>query len=101
MVIRKNEEMVLRDADLLKGVVGENGDAILDDEESSSLPPLLFEGVKEASDEELEVDEGISNEEISALLGEENQGVKGVDLDSEENNFPPLIPIEEGEESDE
>ena len=39
---RKREEMVLRDADLLKGVVGENGDVILDDEEFSSLPPLLF-----------------------------------------------------------
>ena len=56
--------MVLRDADLLEGVVSENGDAILDYEEFSSLPPLIFEGVREDPDEELEVDEVISNEEI-------------------------------------
>ena len=41
---RKNKELVLRDTDLLEGVVGENGEAILDDEECSSLPPLLSEG---------------------------------------------------------
>ena len=92
--------MVLRDADLLEGVVGDNGDAILDDEEFSSLPPLLFEGVEEDFDEELEVDEGISNKDIAVLLGEANQGVQGVDLGSEENDLPPLIPIEEEEEPD-
>ena len=91
--------MVLRNADLLEGVVGDNGEAILDDKEFSSLPPLLFEGVEEDSDEELEVDEGISSEEIVALLCEANQGVQGVDSEVVDD-MTPLIPVEEEEESD-
>ena len=53
---------MLRDSDLIEGVVGENGEAILDDEKFSSLPLLLFKGVKEDFDEELEADTGINNE---------------------------------------
>ena len=82
--------MVLTDADLLEGVVG--GNKILEDEEFNNLPPLVFKGVEEDSDEELEVDEGISNEEIAELLDDANNqmGIQGVDLE----DFP-LAAVEE------
>ena len=38
--------MVLSDAELLEGVVGENGDEVLDDEEFSSLPPIFLKESK-------------------------------------------------------
>ena len=91
---RKKEEMILTDADLLEGVVSEN--KILDDEDFDPLPPLIFEGAKEDSDEELEVDEGITSEEIAALL--DDAGIQGV---NSENEIPPLAQVEEDEQESE
>ena len=58
--------MVLRDTDLLLGLGGENN-AILD-EDFSLLPLLVFDGEVEDSDEDSEMDEGTSSEEIAYLL---------------------------------
>ena len=76
---RKKEEMILTDADLLEGV-GRGGETFLENEESH-LPPLVLEGVDEDSDEELDVDEGISNEDIADFLEDiDNQiGIQRVD----------------------
>ena len=70
--------MILTDAFLLKGVVSEN--AMLDDGNFDPLPPLIFEGAEEDSDEELEVDKGISSKEIVALL--DDAGIQGVNSEN-------------------
>ena len=91
---RKKEEMILTDADLLKEVVGEN--TILDDEDFDSLPPLIFEGTEGDSNEELEVDEGISSEEIAALLDD-----AGIQVANSENKITPLAQVKEDEQESE
>ena len=78
---RKKEEMRLRDADLLEGV---SGDVI--DENFSSLPDLDYEAEEEDSDDELEADEGISNEEIADLLDDEIPDL----LDPDDDEIPEL-----------
>ena len=93
---RKQEDTMLTPSDILEGVVGDEN-AILDDEEFSPLPPLIFEGVEE-EEEKFDVDEGISNKEIADLLSKSNQVIQGMDLN--ENNLPPLTPDEEEEESE-
>ena len=82
----------MTDADLLEGVVSDSN-AILDYEDFSPLPPLVFEGVKDDSGEEPEVDEGIRSKEIAALLDDANDqvGFQGVDSG---NDIPPLATVE-------
>ena len=87
--------MVLQDSDLLVGVGSENDKILVED--FLLLTPLVFDGEVEYSDEKLEMDEGISREEIADLLIEASQGVVHSKNENNNNNTPPLYPIEEEE----
>ena len=89
--------MALRDSDLLVGVGGENNANL--DRDTLFLPPLVFDGEVEESDKELEMDEGISSEEIVDLLSKASQGLVHSENDNE-NNIPPLDPVEEESDSE-